>query len=89
VYLLPEGLKRECFKFSLATEALSKIDALSKLASSSDDGKPKNIQWEALIERSIDPHEVLWLDRSSTWMDPSPRTSLMVPFLQIQKRPIE
>ena len=22
------------------------------------------------MERSIDPHEVLWLDRSSTWMDP-------------------
>jgi len=45
-------------------------DALSKLASSSDDGKPKNIQWETLTERSIDLLEVLWLDRSSTWMDP-------------------
>ena len=45
-------------------------DALSKLASSFDDGKLKNIQWETLTERSIDPHEVLWLDRSSTWMDP-------------------
>jgi len=22
------------------------------------------------MERSIDPHEKLWLDRSSTWMDP-------------------
>jgi len=22
------------------------------------------------IERSIDPHEVLWMDMSSTWMDP-------------------
>jgi len=44
--------------------------ALSKLATSSDDGKPKNIQWETLMERSMDLHEVLWLDRSSTWMDP-------------------
>ena len=41
-------------------------DALSKLASSSDDRKPKNIQWETLIERSIDLHEMLWLDRSPT-----------------------
>ena len=41
-------------------------DALSKLASSSEDGKPKNIKWEILMERSIDPHEILWLDRSST-----------------------
>ena len=41
-------------------------DALSKLASSSDDGKPKNIQWETLTEMSIDLHEVLWLDRSQT-----------------------
>ena len=46
------------------------VDALSKLASSSEDGKPKHIQWETLTERSIDPHEVLWLDKSSTWMDP-------------------
>ena len=41
-------------------------DALSKLASSSDDGQPKNIQWETLTKRSIDLHEVLWLDISST-----------------------
>ena len=41
-------------------------DALSKLTSSFEDGKPKNIQWETLTERSIDLHEVLWLDRSST-----------------------
>jgi len=46
-------------------------NALSKLEISSEDGKPKNIQWKTLIERSIDPHEVLWLDRSSTWMDPN------------------
>jgi len=45
-------------------------DALSKLASSSDDGKPKNIQWATLTHRSIDLHEVLWLDRSPTWMEP-------------------
>ena len=45
-------------------------NALSKLASSSDDGKPKNIQWETLTERRINAHEVLWLDKSSTWMDP-------------------
>jgi len=44
--------------------------ALSKLASSSDDGKPKNIQWETLAERSIDLNEVLWLDRSPMWMEP-------------------
>jgi len=37
-------------------------DALSKLATSSDDGKPKNIQWETLTKRSINLHEVLWLD---------------------------
>ena len=41
---------------------------MSKLASSSDDGKPKNIQWKTLTERSIDLHKVLWLDRSPTWM---------------------
>ena len=45
-------------------------DGQSKLASSSDDRKPKNIQWETLTERSIDPHEVLWLDRSPMWMEP-------------------
>jgi len=45
-------------------------NALSKLASSSDDGKPKNIQWETLTERSIDPHDLFCLDRSSTWMEP-------------------
>ena len=45
-------------------------DVLSKLASSSKDGKPKSIQWETLAERSIDPHEILWLDRSLEWMDP-------------------
>ena len=45
-------------------------DALSKLASLSDDGKPKNIQWETLTKKSIDPHEVLWSDRSFTWMEP-------------------
>jgi len=44
-------------------------DTLSKLASSSEDGKLKNIQWETLMERSIDPYEILWLDRSSIWMD--------------------
>jgi len=46
-------------------------DMLSKLASSSEDVKPKHIQWKTLTERSIDPYEVLWLDRSSTWMDPT------------------
>ena len=46
------------------------IDALSKQASSFDDRKPKNIQWETLTEKSIDLHKVLWLDTSSTWMDP-------------------
>jgi len=45
-------------------------DPPSKLASLYDDGKPKNIQWETLMERSIDPHEVLWLGSSSIWMDP-------------------
>jgi len=45
-------------------------DALSKLSSSSDEGKPNNIQWETLTERSIDLHEVLWLDRSPTRMEP-------------------
>lgn len=45
-------------------------DALSKLASASVDGKPRNIQWETLAECSIDVMEILWLDRSSTWMDP-------------------
>ena len=45
-------------------------DALSKLASSSDDGRPKNIQWETLMDRSIGLHEVAWLDQSPTWMEP-------------------
>jgi len=45
-------------------------DTLSKLASWSDDGKPKNIQWETMTERSIDLHEALWLDRSPTWIEP-------------------
>ena len=45
-------------------------DALSKLASSSDDGRPKNIQWKTLTERSIELNEVVWLDRSPTWMEP-------------------
>jgi len=45
-------------------------DALSKLVRSSDDGKPKNIQCETETERSINLHEVLWLDRSPTWMEP-------------------
>ena len=45
-------------------------DALSKLESSSNDRKSKNIQWETLTERSIDPYEVLWLDRSLTSIDP-------------------
>ena len=43
---------------------------MPKLASSSEDGKPKRIQWEILTERSIDPHKILWLDKSSTSMDP-------------------
>jgi len=34
-------------------------DALSKLASSSEDGRPKHIQWETLTGRSTNPHEVL------------------------------
>jgi len=39
-------------------------DALSKQTSSFEDRKAKQIQSETLIKRSIDPHEVLWLDRS-------------------------
>ena len=45
-------------------------DALSKLASSFEYGKPKQIQWETLTKRSIDPHEILWVDRSSTCINP-------------------
>ena len=45
-------------------------DALSKLENSSNDGKPKNIQWETLTHKSIDVHKVLWLDRRPTWMEP-------------------
>ena len=45
-------------------------DALSNIASSADGRKPKNIQRETLTERSIDLHEVLWLDRRPTWMEP-------------------
>jgi len=41
-------------------------DVLSKLASSSEDQKLKRIQQETLMERSLDPHVVLCLDRSST-----------------------
>ena len=45
-------------------------DSLSKLASSSTDEKARRIQWETLLEWSIEPKEILWLNRSSTWMDP-------------------
>jgi len=50
-------------KHSLITHILQlenrQADALSKLASSIEDEKPKRIQWETLIERSIDPREIL------------------------------
>ena len=45
-------------------------DAMSKLASSFDDGRLKNVQWDTLTKRSVDLHEVIWLDRSPTWMEP-------------------
>jgi len=41
-------------------------NGLSKLASSSADGEPKRIQWEMVLQRSIEPRQILWLDRSST-----------------------
>ena len=40
------------------------------MASSSIDGKPNDIQWETLFEKSIQNQEVLWVDRGSSWMDP-------------------
>jgi len=43
---------------------------LSKLTSSSKDGKPKHIQWETLTKQSVNPREVFWLDMISAWMDP-------------------
>ena len=44
-------------------------DELLKLVSFFEDEKLKHIQWETLMEKSIDPYEVLLLDRSSTWID--------------------
>jgi len=45
-------------------------DSLSKLASSLADGKLNRIQWEALLERSIEPREVLLRNIWSRWMEP-------------------
>ena len=45
-------------------------DALSKLASSSPGGHLKSIRWAILRQPSIAPEVVVWVDRSSTWMDP-------------------
>ena len=47
-----------------------KVDALSKLASSSPNGHPKSIQWEILHQPMITPDVVAWVDRSDTWMNP-------------------
>ena len=41
------------------------VDALS-IANSLEDGKPKRIEWETQFETSIEPHEFLWLDKSSS-----------------------
>jgi len=43
-----------------------KVDAQSKSDSSSLGGKSKSIQWETLLERSIESREIMWLDRSAT-----------------------
>lgn len=46
------------------------VDALSKLASSAIDGKPRTVFWELLTHPSINLPGVQWIDRSSTWMGP-------------------
>jgi len=38
------------------------------------------------MESSIDPHEVLWLDESSTWMDPIRAYIIDGTLPQIQKK---
>jgi len=45
-------------------------DALSKLASASPDGRPKIIHWEILPEQMIDAKELVWINRSETWIEP-------------------
>lgn len=48
--------------FSMANIPLSKkcqVNALSKLARSLEDKKSKRIQWKTLLERSVEPSEVL------------------------------
>lgn len=47
-----------------------KVDAQSKLASSSSDGKSESIQWETLLKRSTESREIMWLDRNATSMEP-------------------
>ena len=44
--------------------------APSKLASSSQDGHPKNIWWEILHQPTITPEVMAWVDRSETYMNP-------------------
>jgi len=44
-------------------------NALSKLANTFLDCKPKRIQWETLLERTVELDKIMWLDRSSTWRD--------------------
>jgi len=73
-YLSKVKERAKCFKkFEIKHVPRSEnwqADALSKLASSSPDGHPKNIQWEILHQPSVAPEAVALVDRSETWMDP-------------------
>ena len=72
-YLSKVKERAKCFKkFEIKHVPRSKnrqADSLSKLASSSPDGHPKNIRWEILHQPSVAPEAVAWVDRSETWMD--------------------
>ena len=46
------------------------VNALSKLASPSPNGCPKNIHLEILLEWTIDAKELVWINRSKIWMEP-------------------
>lgn len=46
------------------------VDSLSKLANSSIDSQLKQIQWKMLKEWRINAIEIMWPDRSNTWIDP-------------------
>ena len=69
-YLSKVKERAKCFKkFEIKNVPRSEnqqVDALSKLASSSPDGHPKNIRWEILHQPTVAPEAVAWVDKSET-----------------------